>query len=114
MTALTVADMSTAFRALETVAENHPQLPAATFHVRGTTLGAEQVIDVQIREDADSFAAWCAALDIDTQPLQSRSTGFHYYTQAITRFAGVTFVIVLDHPDVDWRPAPVLAEAVAA
>lgn len=114
MTALTVADMSTAFRALDAVAVLHPHLPAATFYVRGTTLVAEQVIDVQIRENAESFAAWCAALNIDTQPLESKSTGFHYYTQAVTRFAGVTFVIVLDHADAEWRPVPVLAEAVAA
>lgn len=114
MTALTMADMTPAITALESLTVNHPQLPAALLHIRGTTLGAEQVIDVQIRQNADSFAAWCAALDINTQPLQSRSTGFHYYTQAVTRYAGVTFVIVLDHPDADWRPAPLLAEAVAA
>jgi hypothetical protein len=111
VTSLKTADMIPAFRALETVAENHPALPYATFHIRGTTLAAEQVIDVQIHHDAEAFAAWCAAFDIDTGPLEARSTGFHYYTRAVTRYAGVTFVITLDHRDLEWRT---LAEAVAA
>lgn len=114
MTALTMADMSMAFRALEAVAEAHPDLPHATFHLHGTTLVAEQVVDVQIYRDADAFTAWCAAFDIDTQPLETQSTGFHYFTRAVTRYVGVTFVLVLDHMDREWRQAPVLAEAVAA
>lgn len=114
MTALTMADMTPAITALESLTVNHPQLPAALLHIRGTTLGAEQVIDVQIQNDPDAFAAWCAALDIDTAPLESRSTGFHYYTQAVARYAGATFVVYLNHSAPEWRPAPALAEAVAA
>jgi hypothetical protein len=108
---LSLTDMTTSFRALETLAEEYPQLPAATFHLRGVTLAAEQVIDVQLHHEPDGFAAWCDAFGVDTAPLETRGTGFGYYTRAVVRYAGVTFVIVLDHLDREWRTAP-LAVAV--
>lgn len=111
MTVLNLLDMTTSFRALETLAEEYPQLPTATFHLRGTTLAAEQVIEAQLREQPDGFAAWCKAFDVDTAGLETRSTGFGHYTRAVVRYAGVTFVITLDHLDREWRPAP---QAVAA
>lgn len=114
MTALTVADMSTAFHALETVAEIHPGLPYAAIAIRGTTLVAEQVVDVQLWHNPEGFEAWCAAFDIDTAELEAQSTGFHYCTRAVTRYAGVTWVIVLDHQDLEWRTALTEPEAVAA
>lgn len=114
MTALTVADMSTAFHALETVAETHPDLPYATISIRGTTLFAEQTVDVQLFRDPEGFAAWCKAFEIDTDTLKAQSTGFHYFTRAVTRYAGVTWVIVLDHLDLEWRTALHTPEAVAA
>ena len=109
-TRLNLADMTMSFRALEMVAETHPHLPTALFHLRGVTLAAEQVIDVQFHHAPDAFAAWCEAFDVDTAPLETRSTGFGYYTQAVIRYAGVTFVLVLDHLDKEWRTQP---EAVA-
>ena len=114
MTALTVADMTTAFRALETLAETHPGLPYAGIAIRGTTLVAEQVIDVQLWRDPDGFVAWCEAFDVDTDSLSAQSTGFNYFTQAVARYAGVTWVIILDHLDREWRPALAAPEAVAA
>lgn len=108
MTALTTADMLTAFRALETIAETHPELPYATFHVRGTTLAAEQVIEVQIDRDlTDAFAAWVAAFEMaDSQVTTSvLPGGFGYSTRAVTRYAGVTWVIYMHHRDEAWRPA---------
>jgi len=114
VTALTVADMSTAFQALETVAENHPELPYAAISIRGTTLVAEQTVDVQLYRDPDGFTAWCKAFKIDTDSLEAQSTGFHYFTRVITRYAGVTWVIVLDHLDLEWRTALHAPEAVAA
>lgn len=112
-TRLTVTDMTTSFRALEAVAEAHPQLPTALFHLRGTTLAAEQVIDVQFHHAPEAFAAWCDAFNVDTGLLESRSTGFGFYTQAVVRYAGVTFVLVLDHRDEVWQEKREL-EVVAA
>ncbi|MPY47070.1 hypothetical protein [Streptomyces acidicola] len=111
MSALNLTDMTLSFRALETIAETHPHLPAALFHLRGTTLAAEQVIDVQFHHDPDAFTAWCDVFDIDTALLETRSTGFGHYTRAVVRYAGVTFVLVLDHHDREWRTAPLAVAA---
>ncbi|MFI6491274.1 hypothetical protein [Streptomyces sp. NPDC050564] len=111
MTALCLTDMTTSFRALETLAEEYPQLPTATFHLRGVTLAAEQVIDVQLHNQPDGFAAWCEAFEIDTTLLETRESGFLYFTRAVVRYAGVTFVIVLDHRDRQWRTAPLAVAA---
>lgn len=112
-TRLTVTDMTTSFRALEAVAEAHPLLPTALFHLRGTTLAAEQVIDVQFHHTPEAFTAWCNAFNVDTARLETRSTGFGFYTRAVVRYAGVTFVLVLDHRDKEWQETREL-EAVAA
>lgn len=114
MSALTTADMIPAFRALESIAETHPELPYATFHVRGTTLAAEQVIDVQLNKgDADAFAVWVAAFNMTDDQLTTRpySTGFGFHTTAVARYGGVTWVICLTHIDEAWRPAPEAAMA---
>lgn len=103
MTALTMADMTPAISSLESLTVNHSDLPAALLHVRGTTLGAEQVIDVQFNHDAEAFAAWCEALEIDTDRLEPREGTFNWHTTAVTRYGGVTFVLYLNHRTAAWR-----------
>lgn len=111
MTVLNLLDMTTSFRALETLAREYPQLPTATFHLRGTTMAAEQVIDVQLYQQPEGFTAWCEVFEIDTATLETRSNGFNHYTRAVVRYAGVTFVITLDHLDREWRTEPVAVAA---
>lgn len=108
---LNLTDMTTSFRALETLAEEYPQLPTATFCLRGVTLAAEQVIDVQLYQQPDGFAAWCEAFQVDVEALETRSNGFNHYTQTVVRYAGVTFVITLDHLDREWQTAPLAVAA---
>lgn len=114
MTVLTMADMTPAVRALESVTLNHPSLPAALLHVRGTTLGAEQVIDVQFNHDADAFAAWCKALEIADDRLATSEGTFNWHTTTVTRYGGVTFVLYLNHRLPAWRPEVIEIAEVAA
>jgi hypothetical protein len=104
-----MTDMTPAISALESVTLNHPSLPAALLHVRGATVGAEQVIDVQFNHDAEAFAAWCEAFEVDDSKLDTREGAFNWHTTTVTRYAGVTFVLYLNHRQPAWRP-----EAVAA
>lgn len=113
MTALTMADMTLAINALESITVNHQNLPAALLHVRGTTLGAEQVIDVQFNHDAAAFAAWCEALEIGDDRLDTREGTFNWHTNTVTRYGGVTFVLYLNHRFPAWRPEPVIEEVAA-
>ena len=106
MTTLSMADHGQVFTALQMLAQEYPNLPAAELHIRGhVTLAAELTVEVRFHDKPGDFAAWLAVLRIvEPETRLLAMGGGRFVTQATQHGMGVLFVLTLHHSEREWRP----------